>query len=70
MPKKYPDKHLEKGALTDYIKREYGEDGFTRDNKIKLDVLRSLKKGKKTPKGHTPNTKTRKRANFAINFRK
>ncbi|KKN83079.1 hypothetical protein LCGC14_0303450 [marine sediment metagenome] len=71
MAKKKPLKlDLEKGTLRTYVKRNYGEKGFTGKDTIKVSVLHDIKQGKKTPKGNKPNAKTKKRANFAINSRK
>jgi hypothetical protein len=53
---------MKKGALTAYVKREYGSKGFTQGGDIKVSVLKELKK--------SPSPTTRKRATFALNIRK
>lgn len=61
---------FEKGSLRSYIRAEYGAEGFTERGTIKVEVLNDLKRGKKTPKGHVPSLKTRRRANAALTLRK
>ena len=53
---------MKKGALSAYVKREYGSKGFTQGGDIKVSVLKELKK--------SPSPTTRKRATFALNIRK
>ena len=53
---------LKKGALTDYVKENYGSNGFTKEGNIKIVVLKDIKKnGSKI---------ARKRANFSLSSRK
>ena len=49
------------GALTRYVRQHYGEKGFTKDGKIKVEILRELSKKK---------GKTGQRARLALTLRK
>jgi len=60
---------LKKGALTDWVKRVVGETGFTKDGKIKREILFRIKEGKKIS-GVTPSKLTIKRANLALTLKK
>lgn len=59
--------NLKKGALTNTVLRQYGEEGFLKKHgkgkrpKIKINVLKELAK--------SPNKVTRSRARFALNAR-
>lgn len=63
------DLDLKKGALTNYVRNNWGDKGFTDRGTIKVSVLNDISNGKKTPKGTSPNQKTRKRATLAKNMR-
>jgi hypothetical protein len=58
---KWIPRDLKKGALTETVKRRYGEKGFTEAGTIKVSVLHTLAK--------EPGV-TGKRARFAENVRK
>ena len=70
-PKKKPlDIHVKKGAMTEYIKKNYGNDGFDKNGRIKESVLDNIRSGKPAPKtGAVPNQHTKSRATFAKNAR-
>ena len=53
---------MKKGALRTYVMDKFGPAGFTRNRKIRISVLRKLKA--------SGSAITRRRANFALNFRK
>ncbi len=51
------------GALRRYVKRVYGEEGFTKKGTIKVSILRELAKNAKNPT-------IRRRALLALTLRK
>lgn len=56
------------GALREYVKRNYGKEGFTKDGDIKVSVLRQLARGI-GPSGRSVSETTRRRAQLALNLR-
>ncbi|WP_201796928.1 hypothetical protein [Thermoplasma sp. Kam2015] len=53
---------MRKGALRNYVKKRFGNKGFTKAGTIKIEVLKRLKQD--------GSPAIRKRATFALNARK